>query len=42
MKKYEYLDEYGTFRLENAANTSYLYFPLAAEEGIKNSITPYL
>lgn len=42
MKKYEYLDEFGTFRLENAANTSYLYFPLAAEEGIKSSITPYL
>ncbi len=42
MKKYEYLDEFGTFRLENADNTSYLYFPLAAEEGIKSSITPYL
>lgn len=42
MKKYEYLDDFGTFRLENAANTSYLYFPLAAEEGIKNSITPNL
>ena len=42
MKKYEYLDDFGTFKLENATNTSYLYFPLAAEEGIKNSITPYL
>lgn len=42
MKKYEYIDECGTFKLENATNTSYLYFPLAAEEGIKNSITPYL
>lgn len=42
MKKYEYLDEFGTFRLEDAADTSYLYFPLAAEEGIKSSITPYL
>ena len=42
MKKYQYLDEFGTFRLEGATDTSYLYFPLAAEEGIKNSITPYL
>ena len=42
MKKYEYLDDYGTFRLENPTDTSYLYFPLAAEEGIKSSITPYL
>lgn len=42
MKKYEYIDEFGSFRLEHPEDTSYLYFPLAAEEGIKSSISPYL
>ena len=30
MKKgYTYTDKYGSFRLENPENTSFLYFPLA-------------
>lgn len=42
MKKYEFVDEYGTFRLEQPENTSYLYFPIAGEQGIKGSVTPSL
>ena len=43
MKKgYTYTDKYGSFRLENPENTSFLYFPLAGESGLKSSITPLL
>ena len=41
-KRYTYTDEYGSFRLENPEDTSYLYFPLAGESGLKSSITPTL
>ncbi len=42
MKKCEFLDSYGTFRLEKPENTSYLYFPVANEAGIMSSVTPFL
>lgn len=40
--QYEYLDDHGTFRLENPEHTSYLYFPIANEAGLKSSVTPLL
>lgn len=40
--QYEYLDNHGTFRLENPEHTSYLYFPIANEAGLKSSVTPLL
>ena len=40
--QYEYLDNHGTFRLENPDHTSYLYFPIANESGLKSSVTPLL
>lgn len=42
MKEYQYLDRKGTFRLNNPENTSYLYFPIANENGVMSSVTPYL
>lgn len=40
--QYEYLDNHGTFRLEHPEYTSYLYFPIANESGLKSSVTPLL
>lgn len=40
MRKYEYLDEKGTFRLEDPEMTNYLYFPLANEAGTMSCVTP--
>lgn len=42
MKNYRFLDENGTFCLENPENYSYLYFPIAGEKGLKSAITPNL
>lgn len=42
MKGYSYTDEYGSFHMENPECSSYLYFPLAGESGLKSSITPLL
>lgn len=42
MKHINYLDNNGTFRLENAQNYSYLYFPVAGGKGLKSAITPEL
>lgn len=43
MKKgYTYTDKFGSFRLDNPEDTSFLYFPLAGESGLKSSITPLL
>lgn len=42
MKHITYLDENGTFRLENAQEYSYLYFPIASGTGLKSAITPEL
>lgn len=36
------LDKNGTFQLDDAENTSGLYFPIASETGLKSSITPNL
>ncbi len=42
MGTYRFLDEKGTFALENPENYSYLYFPVAGEQGIKGAVTPNL
>jgi len=42
IKPYEYLDDRGTFRLEDPENVSYLYFPIAGGQGIKGAVTPML
>lgn len=38
----QFIDKHGSFTMENPENTSYLYFPLASEAGLKSSITPNL
>ncbi len=40
MNRYNYIDEQGTFRLNNPELTSYLYFPIANESGVMSSVTP--
>ena len=42
MKHLQFIDEYGSFSIEQPENTSYLYFPLASETGLKSSLTPNL
>ncbi len=42
MSGYEFIDGKGTFVLEQPENTSYLYFPIAGEEGLKGAVTPNL
>lgn len=42
MRQYQFLDDKGTFRLEQPENVSYLYFPIAGEQGIKGAVTPTL
>lgn len=42
MKKYEFLDENGSFELAQAENDLGFYFPLAGENGLKSAITPNL
>ena len=42
MEKIRFIDENGTFRLDDPELVSYLYFPLAGEEGAMSSITPEL
>lgn len=42
MKQYQFLDDCGTFRMEQPENLSYLYFPIAGEQGIKGVLTPNL
>ncbi|MCM1057879.1 MAG: cellobiose phosphorylase [Firmicutes bacterium] len=42
MKGYSYTDRYGSFHMENPERSSYLYFPLAGESGLKASVTPLL
>lgn len=41
-RQYEFLDDKGTFRLNQPDDTSYLYFPVAGEQGIKGAVTPKL
>lgn len=40
--KCQFMDNEEVFYLENPENTSYLYFPVAGEEGLKSSVTPEL
>ena len=40
MGKIRFLDEQGTFSLDCPENYSYLYFPVANEQGIKSALTP--
>lgn len=42
MNKYKFLDQKGTFSLDNPELISYLYFPIANESGVMSSVTPYL
>ena len=41
-KAYEYIDSNGSFRMENPERSSYLYFPIAGDSGMKSCITPQL
>lgn len=40
MEKINFLNEDGDFSMRRPENTSYLYFPVAGEGGIKSSLTP--
>ncbi len=42
MSSIKFIDNNGSFTLEEPENTSGLYFPLASETGLKSSITPNL
>jgi len=42
METIRFIDDKGTFSIENPENYSYLYFPIANETGIKSSLTPNL
>lgn len=42
MKHIVFMDDQGSFRIEQPENISYLYFPLASEAGLKSSVTPTL
>ena len=42
MEQIRFLDDGGTFALNNPEAVSYLYFPLASETGLKSAITPRL
>ena len=42
MGKFEFLDDMGSFKVGRPEDTSYLYFPIAGEKGLKCSVTPNL
>lgn len=42
MRRLTFTDRHGSFTMERPENTSYLYFPLASEAGLKSSVTPNL
>ncbi len=42
MGKIEFVDESGSFCLKNPQDYSYLYFPVAGEDGIRSCLTPLL
>ncbi|MBD5459305.1 MAG: cellobiose phosphorylase, partial [Lachnospiraceae bacterium] len=42
MNHLTFIDEHGSFLADRPENTSYLYFPLASETGLKSSVTPNL
>ncbi len=41
-RKIEFIDAKGSFKVERPENTSYLYYPIAGESGLKGSVTPNL
>ena len=42
LKHTQFTDNNGSFSVEHPENTSYLYFPLASEKGLKSCVTPIL
>lgn len=42
MLSYKFTDNKGTFQVKDPENTSYLYFPVVNEMGLKSSVTPLL
>ncbi len=42
MNHITFIDEHGSFLLKQPEHTSYLYFPLASEAGLKSAVTPNL
>jgi len=42
LKHLQFIDTNSSFTMENPENTSYLYFPLASETGLKSAVTPNL
>lgn len=42
MKPIHFTDNNGSFCIKNPENTSYLYFPLASEAGLKSAVSPNL
>ncbi|MDE7038447.1 MAG: cellobiose phosphorylase, partial [Lachnospiraceae bacterium] len=42
MEHLKFIDEHGSFSIRQPENTSYLYFPLASEMGLKSAVTPNL
>ena len=42
MEKIRFTDWHGTFTVARPENTSYLYFPIAGERGLKGCVTPNL
>lgn len=42
MKDINFIDEHGSFTLQQPETISYLYFPLASKAGLKSSVTPTL
>ena len=42
LKHIKFIDNHGSFCVNRPENTSYLYFPLASEAGLKSSVTPLL
>ncbi|MBS6120906.1 MAG: hypothetical protein KH747_09530, partial [Streptococcus salivarius] len=42
MANYKFIDNNGTFELNNSDNNSYMYFPLANDSGMMSSVTQNL
>lgn len=42
MKTISFFDRDGSFRIRRPEDTSFLYFPLASEAGLKSAVTPNL
>ncbi len=42
MKKINFIDKHGSFRIDQAEKLSYLYYPVASSKGLKCAVTPRL